>query len=115
MYKSLSLCDFLAELASPLKPICERPLIHSVGDLHSKILDAPPQSYFLHFRAVCGGLWPNNRLAHPLWSWGPPLGNPVSTADIYYLLTIWKVRDFSRMYEISDDFTIKNRSKGHLK
>ena len=29
----------------------------------------------LHFHAVCGENWSNDRLAHPLQGWYPPVGN----------------------------------------
>ena len=41
---------------------------------------APPGPKFLHFHAVFGKNWPNNRLASPpLGLAPPPLGNPGST------------------------------------
>ena len=33
----------------------------------------PPGPKFLHFHAVFGNNWPNNRLAPPLWAWHPLL------------------------------------------
>ena len=52
----------------------------AVADLHSKILDNPLQSNFLHFNAVFGKFWPNNRLAPP-FRLVPP-GNPGSTTGL---------------------------------
>ena len=40
-------------------------IVTAVADLHSKILDAPPRPN-LHFYAVFGKIWPNNRLEPPL-------------------------------------------------
>ena len=44
---------------------------------------APSPSKFLHFHAVFGEIWPNNRLAPPL-RLSPPLVNPRSAADFFF-------------------------------
>ena len=66
-----SICEILSIFAN------------AVTDLHSKIGWA--LSNFLHFHAVLGKIWPNNRLAPGgVWGWGPPhLGNPRSAAETY--------------------------------
>ena len=48
---------------------------HSLVDRHSKILDLrfPSRSNFLHFDAVLGKFWPNNRLAPSPLELAPPL------------------------------------------
>ena len=50
---------------------------------------APPSGLkFLHFHAVFGKNWPNNRLAPPLWTWRPLLWeilDPPLLTDIYFM------------------------------
>ena len=60
-------------------------------DLRGGMRDACPHSgpKFLHFHAVFGKNWPNNRLVHPpLGLVPPPLGNPGSTTGGGYFIEI---------------------------
>ena len=62
-----------------------------MADLHSKILDAPPESKFFQFHAVFGKIWQNHMLAPP-GELAPLLGEilypPLHTHPFcsYYLL-----------------------------
>ena len=47
----------------------------------------PPGPKFLHFDAVFGENWPNNRLAPPM-GLASPVGNPGSTTDFLSNLVI---------------------------
>ena len=49
-----------------------------MADLRWREGRAPPGPTFLHFHAVFGKNWPNNRLALPSGLGAPPLGNPGS-------------------------------------
>ena len=59
-------------------------ILYSVVDLRgARGTRAPPGPKFLHFHAVFGKNWPNNRLAPPpLGLAPPPLGNPGSATGI---------------------------------
>ena len=51
-------------------------MMHTVVDLQSKILDAPPPSRgskFFQFHAVFGEIWQNRMLVPPMESWRPLL------------------------------------------
>ena len=65
--------------------LCPKLMTSPVADLRGGVRDARPPSgpKFLHFHAVFGKNWPNNRLAPPpLGLAPPPLGNPGSATDL---------------------------------
>ena len=58
--------------------------------LKNNLIRITPRPNCLHFDAVFGKFWPNNRLASPLWL-VPPVGNPGSAQcrpDIWSLAPI---------------------------
>ena len=63
--------------------------LHTVVDLHSKILDVRPSgSKFFPFHAVFGKFWQNRMLAPPGELAPPPQGNPGSNTAINSIPTI---------------------------
>ena len=60
-----------------------------MADPHSTILDAlsPPRSNVLHFHAVFGEFWPNNRLVLLFRVGGPCLRNSGSAAEMCTFVT----------------------------
>ena len=70
-----------------------------VAYLHSKILDARPQSNFLHFLAVFGKIWPNNSLAPPLLGLAPPcktLYPPLIGNHVRYFIVLFQFIFYQR-------------------
>ena len=80
-----------------------------VADLHSKILDAvpPPPSNFLHFHAVFGEIWPNNRFP-PILGWRLPVWEILDPPR--FTVKIW----FRFLNKISQNVVNKHKYWFHL-